>query len=199
MSRQSLDISVIPRNPDWRLSKFSISFVLRFSFYIMKVTTEGSRSPLLIPMIIPPTGVSPMLVSIHLPRLIAVIDEPLPRWYVIIFRFEDLFSIISAHITMWSAMSAVVYIFHNIYKVRRTYMLLVALFDVKMCQKQVHLERQVQRLQDRCLLKSVRKDYVEGQNQQPLKSSSRHALWQAQMKWLSKSDFCNKHNFQLYA
>jgi hypothetical protein len=48
----------------------------------------GSRSPLRVPMITPPVGVNPMLVSIERPPLTAVMLAPLPRC-AITSRRED--------------------------------------------------------------------------------------------------------------
>ena len=42
-----------------------------------------------VPMIKPSKGVSPMLVSIGFPLIIAEILDPEPRWQVIVFPFND--------------------------------------------------------------------------------------------------------------
>ena len=49
------------------------------SFSSMYVTTAGSRSPDLVPITSPSSGVSPIVVSKDLPSFTAVIDEPFPR------------------------------------------------------------------------------------------------------------------------
>ena len=55
------------------------------SFSMINVTAPASISPLRVPIIKPSNGVSPIVVSIHLPSLIAAIEPPLPMWQVIIF------------------------------------------------------------------------------------------------------------------
>ena len=55
----------------------------------MNVTTEGSSVPVRVPIIKPSSGVRPMLVSMTLPSLIAVIEEPLPIWQVMTFMSRD--------------------------------------------------------------------------------------------------------------
>ena len=47
---------------------------------------EGSTEPERVPMIRPSRGVKPMVVSTDLPPSTAVIEEPLPRWQVMIYR-----------------------------------------------------------------------------------------------------------------
>lgn len=56
-----------------------------FSFSIMNGTMAGSMLPQREPMMMPSSGVKPMLVSMTLPSLTAEIEEPLPRWQVTIF------------------------------------------------------------------------------------------------------------------
>ncbi len=63
-----------------------------FSFSAMKVTTEGSRVPLRVLIMNPSRGVRPMLVSITLPSLMAVMEEPLPRWQVMSLSPSRLFA-----------------------------------------------------------------------------------------------------------
>ena len=76
----------MPSRPDFLLRTSSISRGVRCSFSIIKVTTEGSRVPVRLPIIKPSRGVRPMLVSMTLPFSMAVMEDPLPRWQVIIFR-----------------------------------------------------------------------------------------------------------------
>ena len=51
----------------------------------------GSIEPERVPIIIPSRGVRPIVVSKHLPPLIAEIDEPLPRWQVTILSSSALY------------------------------------------------------------------------------------------------------------
>ena len=67
------------------LSKSDISPMLKPSFSPIKVTTDGSREPERVPIIKPPSGVRPMVVSTTLPFITAVMEEPLPMWQVMIF------------------------------------------------------------------------------------------------------------------
>ena len=85
-----------PKRPDFLLSRSDISAAVKPSFSAIKVTTEGSSEPERVPIIKPPSGVSPIVVSITLPPSIAVIDEPLPMWQVIIFKSSIGLPIISA-------------------------------------------------------------------------------------------------------
>ena len=48
--------------------------------------TLQSTLPQRVPMIMPSSGVKPMEVSMHLPFLTAVTDEPLPMWQVMILE-----------------------------------------------------------------------------------------------------------------
>ena len=45
-----------------------------------------SMLPVLVPIISPSSGVRPIDVSMHLPYLTAVIEEPFPRWHVTILK-----------------------------------------------------------------------------------------------------------------
>ena len=84
----------IPESPDSLFKMSSISCALKFSFFIKYVTTDGSKSPLLVTIGNPPSGVSPILVSNDFPSFIAHILEPCPKWQVTIFvPSKDLFSI----------------------------------------------------------------------------------------------------------
>ena len=62
----------------------------------MNVTTDGSTPPERVPIIKPSRGVKPIDVSITLPWSTAAIDEPLPRWQVIILRSLMSLPILSA-------------------------------------------------------------------------------------------------------
>ncbi len=44
----------------------------------------GSMEPERVPIMMPSSGVRPIVVSKHFPPLIAEIEEPLPRWQVTI-------------------------------------------------------------------------------------------------------------------
>lgn len=63
------------RTPRWRQAFFVHD----------KETAPASISPLRVPIIRPSSKVSPMLVSMHLPSLMAVMEPPLPMWQVMIF------------------------------------------------------------------------------------------------------------------
>ena len=65
------------------------------SLRIIYVRTPRSRSPVLVPIISPSTGVSPIDVSTDLPFLIAATDAPLPKWHEIIFELIHFPPIIS--------------------------------------------------------------------------------------------------------
>ena len=52
---------------------------------IMNGIIAGSRSPVRVPIITPPSGVNPIEVSTDLPPSTAVIETPFPTWAVIIF------------------------------------------------------------------------------------------------------------------
>ena len=56
----------------------------------------GSIDPLLVPIISPSRGVTPMVVSNDLPPLTAVIDEPFPRWQVTILSSSGFLPSIAA-------------------------------------------------------------------------------------------------------
>jgi len=51
--------------------------------------TTGSKLPTLVPIINPSTGVNPIVVFIDFPFFTAVIDEPFPRWHMMIFALRD--------------------------------------------------------------------------------------------------------------
>ena len=72
---------------------------VRFSFSAMNVTTDGSSVPVRVPIMKPSSGVRPMLVSMTLPFLMAVMEEPLPMWQVISFR--SLMSLPMSSATRW--------------------------------------------------------------------------------------------------
>ena len=86
-SRSSLDTPDIPKRPDFLLSRSLICDGVSFSFSARNVTTEGSSVPVRVPIINPSRGVSPMLVSMTLPPSTAAMEEPLPKWQVMIFSF----------------------------------------------------------------------------------------------------------------
>ena len=48
-------------------------------------TSVASTLPHLVPIGRPSSGVTPNVVSMLLPSFMAAIDEPLPRWHVMIF------------------------------------------------------------------------------------------------------------------
>ena len=54
------------------------------SLPIIVGTIAGSIEPQRVPMMIPSSGVRPRVVSRHLPSLTAEIEEPLPRWQMMI-------------------------------------------------------------------------------------------------------------------
>ena len=64
----------------------------------------GSKSPLLVPIIRPSSGVRPIEVSTHLPPIEAEIEAPFPRWHTMTFaeslsRFANL--IVSFDTKLW--------------------------------------------------------------------------------------------------
>ena len=95
-SRASLDTPETPSKPDFLFKILSISFGVKFSFSIIKVTTEGSSVPERVPIIKPSNGVNPIVVSKTRPSCTAVMEEPLPKWQVISFNLSIGFPIISA-------------------------------------------------------------------------------------------------------
>ena len=66
------------------------------SFFIKNVTIEGSKSPDLEHIGIPPSGVSPIEVSTDFPPCIAQILAPWPKWQFTIFKSLTSFPKISA-------------------------------------------------------------------------------------------------------
>ena len=84
-SRISLDSPKMPNTPLFLFSRLEIPAASKPSFSMMKETAPPSMSPLRVPIIKPSSGVSPMLVSTHLPSLTAVMEPPLPMWQVMIF------------------------------------------------------------------------------------------------------------------
>ncbi len=78
ISRMSELSSERARRPDCLLRRMFVGSmpILRASSRMML----GSIEPLRVPMGMPSSGLRPMLVSMDWPSLLAVIDEPLPRW-----------------------------------------------------------------------------------------------------------------------
>ena len=76
----------MPSTPLFLFSKLETPVGVKPSFSIMKVTAPASMSPLRVPITRPSSGVSPMLVSTHLPSLTAEIEPPLPMWQVMILE-----------------------------------------------------------------------------------------------------------------
>ena len=75
-------ISLLPpiaRRPDFLFIILSTSSPLKFAFFIKNGIMAGSMLPQRVPIIRPSSGVSPIVVSMHLPSLIAAMLAPLPR------------------------------------------------------------------------------------------------------------------------
>ena len=70
-----------------------------FSFFIIYVTTDGSKSPDLAHIGIPPRGVNPIVVSTLFPPLTAHKLAPCPKWHTIVFKSSIGFPKSSA--TLW--------------------------------------------------------------------------------------------------
>ena len=80
-------LSLVPAMPSIPLFLFirvSISAGERFLAAMTVVTMAGSIEPQRVPMMMPSSGVRPMVVSKHLPSLTAEMEEPFPRWQVTI-------------------------------------------------------------------------------------------------------------------
>ena len=77
-SLTSAETPDIPSKPDSLFNIKSIFSGAILSFFIMYVTTDGSKSPLLAHIIIPPSGVNPILVSTDFPPSTAHILAPCP-------------------------------------------------------------------------------------------------------------------------
>ena len=75
----------MPRTPDFLFSTFIISFISQPYLFIRNSITPASISPARVPMGRPASGVRPMVVSTHFPFFTAAMEEPLPRWQVMIF------------------------------------------------------------------------------------------------------------------
>ena len=85
----SLQSCVTPDNakiPDSLFNIRSISSGVKPSFFIINVTTDGSISPERVPIGMPASGVSPILVSTDLPPWTAHILPPWPKWQDIILK-----------------------------------------------------------------------------------------------------------------
>ena len=89
-SRQSEETSDTPCNPDFLFTRSFACAAFKPSFSQIYNNAPKSRSPVRVPMITPALGVKPMEVSTDLPLLMAVMDEPLPKWQVMIF-FSSIF------------------------------------------------------------------------------------------------------------
>lgn len=87
ISLASDETPLTPSSPDCLLTRLLNCAVERCSLSMMKVAAPRSRSPALVPMTSPSTGVSPMDVSIDCPNLTAAHDPPLPICAVTIFCF----------------------------------------------------------------------------------------------------------------
>ena len=74
-------------------NNISTSSGVKFSFFIKYVTIDGSKSPDLAHIGIPPRGVNPIVVSTLLPPLTAHKLAPCPKWHTIVFKSStDLFN-----------------------------------------------------------------------------------------------------------
>ena len=69
ISRVSAAKPEIADNPEFLFKIVSISSGVKHSFFIKNVITDGSKSPLLVTIGIPPNGVNPILVSTDFPPL----------------------------------------------------------------------------------------------------------------------------------
>ena len=95
-SRKSELSSETPKTPDSLLRILFILSISIFSLFIINCKIAGSISPLRVPIGTPARGVKPIVVSTDLPFLTAVIEEPLPRWQVIIFKSSGFLPSIAA-------------------------------------------------------------------------------------------------------
>ena len=85
MSRMSEDRPEMPIRPDCLFIIVSTSLTVMWSLLAINCTTAGSQEPERVPMTTPSRGVSPIDVSTHLPSTTADMEEPLPKWQMIIF------------------------------------------------------------------------------------------------------------------
>ena len=86
ISLKSTETCDTPKTPDFLFKISSISSGKRFSFFIIYVTIDGSKSPERVPIGIPPSGVNPIDVSTDLPFWTAHILAPWPKWQLTIFK-----------------------------------------------------------------------------------------------------------------
>ena len=84
-SRKSLLTPEMPKTPDFLFKMASTSSMVNPSLFIKKGMMAGSIEPERVPITKPSNGVKPMEVSTTLPFFTAAMDEPLPKWQVIIF------------------------------------------------------------------------------------------------------------------
>src|ERR1022692_3829551 len=73
-----------PSRPDWRLTKFATSAADRFFPKSRCVRTPGHRSPERVPIMRPPFGTNPIVVSMLRPPRIAAMLAVLPKWAITI-------------------------------------------------------------------------------------------------------------------
>ena len=86
MSLKSADTPESPNIPDSLFNINSISSGVKFSFFIKYVTIDGSKSPERAHIGIPPSGVSPIVVSTLFPPLTAHKLAPCPKWHTTVFN-----------------------------------------------------------------------------------------------------------------
>mmetsp|Transcript_20617 Transcript_20617/g.55622 ORF Transcript_20617/g.55622 Transcript_20617/m.55622 type:complete len:241 (+) Transcript_20617:298-1020(+) len=85
MTERKSEVPLSPRRPDCLLSTLSIWSGVYLRWEAMKASTPASTSPARVPMTKPSRGVRPMVVSTHLPFLMAAMLAPLPRWQMMAF------------------------------------------------------------------------------------------------------------------
>src|SRR5699024_223336 len=85
-SRISDEMPEIPSNPDFLFRTLIISSIDIPVLCIKCCNSDGSISPERVPIVIPDKGLNPIEVSNDLPFLTAVIEEPEPKWQIIIFN-----------------------------------------------------------------------------------------------------------------
>ncbi len=84
-----------PSSPDRVLSQPSTSSGETSSLRARKPTSDGSKSPDLVPMISPSSGVNPIEVSTDRPPSTAVAEQPAPSCNVISFTSSTGLAVIS--------------------------------------------------------------------------------------------------------